>query len=323
MLIMKLSVTIITYNHERYISQAIDSILAQRVNFDYEIVIGEDCSTDRTRAVIMDFQRRYPDRIVTLLRDRNIGVMRNFAGTIEACRGQYVAFLEGDDYWTATDKLQKQVDFLDAHLDFAICCHRVQSLYEAGSENFDVKFKVFPPRPAGLYTIEDLLRGNFVMTCSTVLRRELISPFPKWFFEMKLGDWGLCAMVARHGKIELMDETMATYRVHPGCTWSSLPETTRLRESARMLRALDKELRYQYTDAILEAVAAPYLQLAIAARLKGRRAETGHHLLNCVRNGGLRLPGTARTFIGLATYMIIGPGYKMFSRLKDTPHANN
>ena len=90
---MKLSVMIITYNHERYISQTIESILAQRVNFDYEIVIGEDCSTDCTRAVIMDFQRRYPDRIVSLLRDRNIGAMRNFAGTIEACRGQYVAFL--------------------------------------------------------------------------------------------------------------------------------------------------------------------------------------------------------------------------------------
>ncbi len=127
--------------------------------------------------------------------------------------------------------------------------------------------------------------------------------------------------VAQHGKIELMDETMAAYRVHPGCTWSSLPETTRLRESARMLRALDKELSYQYTDAILETAAAPYLQLAIAARSQGRRTDTGHHLLDCVRNGGLRLPGTARIFIGLATYMIIGSGYKMFSRLKDTPRC--
>ncbi len=101
-----------------------------------------------------------------------------------------MAFLEGDDYWTATDKLQKQVDFLDAHLDRAICCHRVQAVYEAGSENFDVKFNIFPPRPAGSYTIEDILRGTFVMTCTTVMRRVLFSPFPRGFFEMKFSGIG-------------------------------------------------------------------------------------------------------------------------------------
>jgi glycosyltransferase involved in cell wall biosynthesis len=316
---MKLSVAMIAYNQERFIGQAVESVLAQKVNFDYEIVIGEDCSTDGTRAVIADFKRRYPHRIVTLLRDRNIGAMRNFAGTIESCRGQYLAFLEGDDYWTATDKLQRQVDFLDAYPDRAICCHRVRFLYETRSDNFDANFDVFPPRPAGPYTIEDLLRGNFVMTCSTVLRRELIAAFPAWFFEMKLGDWPLYAMVARHGKIELMDEIMAAYRVHPGSTWSSLPYTTRLRECARMLRALDRELGHQYTDAIRETVAPPYLELAITERSKGRRVEAGKHLLNCIRNGGLRLPGTLRTFVGLATYIIIGSGYKAIrdSRARD------
>jgi glycosyltransferase involved in cell wall biosynthesis len=311
---MKLSVAMITYNHEHFIGQAIESVLAQRVNFDYAIVIGEDCSTDGTRAVITDFQRRYPDRIVSLLRERNVGAMRNFAETIGACRGQYLAFLEGDDYWTSTDKLQKQVDFLDAHPDRSICCHRVRFLYETGSETFDIKFDVFPPRPAGPYTIEDILKGNFVMTCSTVLRRELVSRFPKWFFRMKLGDWPLCAMVARHGKIELMDEVMAAYRVHPGCSWSSLPQSTRMRESARMLRALDNELGYRYTNTIRETIAPPYLELALMARRNGRRVETARHFATCIRNGGLRLPGTLRTFAGLATYMIIGSWYKVFSR---------
>src|ERR1700676_449892 len=117
---MKLSVMMITYNHERYIAQAIESILAQKVNFDYELVIGEDCSTDGTRAVILDFHRRYPSRIVPLLRERNLGGPRNFLGTLAACRGKYLALLEGDDYWICTDKLQRQVDFLEANPAWAI-----------------------------------------------------------------------------------------------------------------------------------------------------------------------------------------------------------
>src|SRR5580704_17934239 len=132
---MKLSVATITYNHEQFIGQAIESVLAQKVNFDYEVVIGEDCSTDGTRAVILDFQRRYPDRIVASFRERNIGAMRNAEATFAACRGEYVALLEADDYWTCEVKLQKQVDFMDAHPDCAICCSRAQVANESDANS--------------------------------------------------------------------------------------------------------------------------------------------------------------------------------------------
>ena len=216
---MKLSVAMITYNQERFIGQAIESVLAQKVNFDYEIVIGEDCSTDGTRAIVTDFSRRYPGRIVPLLRERNLGGPHNFLGTLAACRGQYLALLEGDDYWTSVDKVQRQVDFLDAYPDRALCCHRVKFLYETGSAPIDF----YPLLAAGPYTIQDLLRVNFVVTCSSMLRRELIDHLPRWLFETYLGDWPLYAIIASHGKIELMDEIMATYRVHSGGVWSSLP----------------------------------------------------------------------------------------------------
>ena len=302
----------ITYNHERFIAQAIESVLAQKVNFSYEIVICDDCSTDGTRAIIIDLHKRNPERIVAVLREQNIGAMRNFAETIGACKGQYLAFLEGDDYWISADKLQRQVDFLDRNPDRALCCHRVKTLNETGSAEFDI----FPPRAAGPYTIEDLLRGNFMMTCSTVLRRELIGPIPRWFFKMKLGDWPLFAMVARHGRIELMDEVMAAYRVHPGSTWSVLPSLTRVHEGARMLRALDAQLGFQYTNTIRETITRPYLNLAIAARSNGKRTETAKRLASYARNGGLRLPGNRRLLAGLAAYTLIGSGYKIFSRAK-------
>jgi glycosyltransferase involved in cell wall biosynthesis len=309
---MKLSVAMITYNQERFIGQAIESVLAQKVNFDFEIVIGEDCSTDGTRTVVMDFHRRYPDRIVLILRPQNIGPMRNMESTLAACRGRYLSILEGDDYWTSVDKIQKQVDFLDFHPECAICCHRVRFLNETGSTEFDI----FPPRAAGSYTIQDLLRGNFVMTCSAVARRDLLVGFPSALSQMIVGDWARFAWVARHGTIELMHEVMATYRVHAGSMWSLLPFPTRMRESARMLRVLDKELGYVYRDTISQTIASLYLQMALTARLNGKRIETAKHVLSCIRNGGLRLGTGMRTVAGLAGYTLLGSGYKVFSRAK-------
>jgi glycosyltransferase involved in cell wall biosynthesis len=309
---MKLSVMIITYNHERFIAHAIESVLAQRVKFDYEIVIGEDCSTDDTRAVIMDFHLRYPGRIVPLLRDQNIGAMRNLEATLAACRGRYIALLEGDDYWTSREKLERQVDFLDTHPGSSMCCHRVQYLDETGLAEADI----FPSLPAGSYTIEDLLRENFVMTCSAVLRRDLVPVLPPWFRKMKLGDWPMFALAARHGTIELMDEVMAVYRLHAGSNWSSLPSITRLREGSRMLKALDRHLEFQYTNTIRETIALPYLHMAETARLNGNRAETAKHLLSCLRNGGWQLPDSRRTLAGLAAYTLIGAWYRVFSKAK-------
>src|SRR6267378_159018 len=123
---MKLSVVMVTYNHERYIAQALSSVVAQRTNFDFEIIVAEDCSTDGTRAIVMDFARRYPGKILPLLRERNLGMMRNFKEALAASSGSYVALLDGDDYWIREDKLQAQVDFLDSHPDHAVCCTRVQ-----------------------------------------------------------------------------------------------------------------------------------------------------------------------------------------------------
>jgi glycosyltransferase involved in cell wall biosynthesis len=308
---MKLSVAMITYNQERFIRQAIESVLAQKVNFDYEIVVGEDCSTDLTRSVLVDFHRRYPNRFVPLLRERNLGGPDNFIGTLAACRGQYLAILEGDDYWISSDKLQRQVDFLDAHPDRAICCHRVQFLSETSSgEPY-----IFPSRVAGPYTIEDLLKGNFVMTCSTVLRRDLMGPLPDWFSKSKLGDWPLFALVARHGKIELMDDIMAVYRMHSGSTWSSMSSLARFELSTQMLKTIDEYLGFEYTNTIRQTLADSYLEMASVVRHQGKRMETARHLISCLLKGGWQAPGSRRRLAGLAAYTILGSWYKVFSRV--------
>jgi glycosyltransferase involved in cell wall biosynthesis len=314
---MKLSVSIITYNHERFIAQALESVLAQRVNFEYEIVIGEDCSTDGTRAIIMDYHHRYPGLIIPLTRDQNIGGARNIESTLAACRGRYLAMLEGDDYWTCEDKLQKQVDFLDAHPDYAICCHRVQILDEIGAFQADV----FPPHSAGPYTLNDLLKGNFIMTCTTVSRREALVTLSPSFQKLAPLDWARFAIIATHGRIALMDEVMAAYRVHTGSSWSSLPYVTRLREGARMLRALDRHLGFQYTDTIRQTITRPYLDLAVKAQRNRDRAEAAKRLVDCLRNGGWRLSGNRRTLAALAAYVLVGSWYKVFSRARSVSRS--
>jgi glycosyltransferase involved in cell wall biosynthesis len=311
---MKLSVAMITYNHERFIGQAIQSVLAQKVNFDYEIVIGEDCSTDGTRAIVTNLSRSYPSRIVPLLRERNLGGPQNFLGTLAACRGQYVALLEGDDYWTSVDKLQRQVDFLDFHTDRVMCCHRVKFLHETGSAQVDFH----PLLPAGPYTIEDLLRMNFVVTCSSVFRRDLIGSLPRWLFESYLGDWPLHAIVARHGKIELMDEIMATYRVHAGGVWSSRTLGSQLREKIRMLTDLDQYLGFQYTSTIRREIALTCFELACHARQDGNRAESGKQVVNCIRHGGWQLRNNRRTLAAIAAYTILGSWYEPLQRARRT-----
>jgi glycosyltransferase involved in cell wall biosynthesis len=311
---MKLSVVMVTYNHERFIAQALESVLAQRVNFDYEIVIGEDCSTDRTREILMDFCRRYPKRIVPLLRDKNVGAMRNSQATLAACRGQYLALLEGDDYWTCEDKLQRQVDFLDEHPDYAICCHRAQFVDETGGG----QSRIYPTLPCGTYTIEDLFHENWVVTCSVMYRWGSVGSLPNWFLTLKMGDWPLHILVARAGKIHLMDEVMSVYRIHQGGAWSSLSHRDRLRATTGMLTALDKHLGFQYTHTIRRTLAESYFEMACHARRDGNRTETGKHLVNCMRNGGWQLPGSRRTLGGLAAYTLMGSWYKVFSMARQS-----
>lgn len=129
---MKVSALIVTYNHEAYIAQAIEGILMQETDFPIELVIGEDCSTDRTREICLEYQRKHPELIRLLLNEKNIGMMPNFVQTLQACRGKYVALCEGDDYWTDPLKLQKQVDFLEENLNISLYGHNCNIYNEKG-----------------------------------------------------------------------------------------------------------------------------------------------------------------------------------------------
>lgn len=128
---VKVSAFILTYNQEQFIGQAIEGVLMQKTNFPWEVVIVDDCSTDGTRAVIRRYWEKWPNRIRVLLNRHNVGRQALIRG-YQACRGQYVAMVEGDDYWTSPDKLQRQADFLDRHPDYTICFHSATMVWDDG-----------------------------------------------------------------------------------------------------------------------------------------------------------------------------------------------
>jgi glycosyltransferase involved in cell wall biosynthesis len=238
------SVLMIAYNVEPYIAQALDSVLMQQVNFDYEIVVGEDCSTDGTREILIDYARRYPSRLRLQIRRRNLGMNRNFMETLLAVRGEFVALLDGDDYWTAPDKLQRQVDFLRAHPDFSICFHNTLVVYEdqpIQSHPFHMRepqHLISHRMPKAVSDVDDLAGGNFMQTCSVMFRAGLYGELPEWYLTMPTFDWPLHLLNAEHGHIAYIDEMMGAYRVRQGSFWStSMALYRRIEEVESMIDA--------------------------------------------------------------------------------------
>gem|GEM_PF-265522 len=241
---IKISVPIFAYNHEKYIAKALDSVLMQRTNFDYEIVIGDDFSTDNTRNILIDYKSRYPEKIRLLFNYRNLGAHRNIEQTLHACLGTYVAVLDGDDYWTSPDKLQRQADFLTDHPHCSLCFHDALILYEDGSQqptSYRTCQKEFS-------TVEDLLLDNYIPTSSVMFRRGLVEKIPDWVGKLKMGDWPTYILYAQKGKIGYIDETMSVYVVHRGGVWSTKTWQDHTQAIIGLFEALDKHLEPKYTS---------------------------------------------------------------------------
>jgi len=225
------SILVITFNQEKFIAQAIESVLMQRVNFKYEIVIGEDCSTDRTRDIVLEYQEKYSDRIKLLLQGKNAGMHKNFVDTYYTCRGKYIALLEGDDYWTDVHKLQKQVDFLEDNPDFAICFHKMQIIYE-GKPHLN---HISNTKQKEITSINNLAFGNYIYTASCIFRNNL-HEIPDWFHQCPVGDYPLHLLNAQYGKIKFINEIMGVYRIHEEGTWGN---TSMIRQREKWVEMLE------------------------------------------------------------------------------------
>ncbi len=213
---MKLSVSIVTFQEVNYIRQTLESVLQQQTNFPFDVVVGDDASTDGTRKILEEIRAQWPDQVRLLLPEENYGDfgLSNFMATVDACRGEYIAFLDGDDFWTSSDKLQRQVDFLDAHPECMICGHRIDHVTDAGDRERSRR----PARGSRVYAIDELLLDNFVHKISTVVRRSAIESLPDWYRTTRIAsaDWVFNVLVGRGGSVGFVDDTMAVHRLRQG-----------------------------------------------------------------------------------------------------------
>ena len=219
---MKVSVCMITYNHEKYIKQAIEGVLMQECNFDVELIIADDCSLDNTYKIIVDMQQKHANGswIQYTKHTVNKGMMPNFIWALDQCQSKYIAICEGDDYWTDPLKLQKQVDFLEANQDFVICGHNAKII---DADGIVIQEKKIPELNINTeYSSIDLKKGAFFLTLTLVFRN-VIQNFPKEFYKVKNGDTFLISLLGNYGKgMYIEDIDLAMYRVHGGGVWSKL-----------------------------------------------------------------------------------------------------
>ncbi|KNB62418.1 MULTISPECIES: glycosyltransferase [Chryseobacterium] len=214
-----LSICLITYQQEPFIQRAIQGIFEQEVNFAIELIISNDCSPDRTHEKIEEIIKEAPENFTIRYfnHHKNLGMMKNFSFAIEECKGKYIAYFEGDDYWVYTKKLQTQVDFLERNQDFVICCHNLKFL-----ENNEIIENVYIDRAnvKEISDIEDLAKYNFIPTLTAVFRN-IENKLPHWILESPIGDLPMFMMIAKYGKIKFINEKWAVYRSNIG-EWSKM-----------------------------------------------------------------------------------------------------
>lgn len=239
---IKVSVLITTYNQKNFISDALESAVNQICDFPFEVVVGEDCSTDGTREIVQEYAKRFPNLIRPLFSNPRLGPNRNFARTFQECSGEFIAVLDGDDYWTDRRKLSKQIEYMERNPKFSISFHPVQVRSLEGKI-----LRIHPPKRWRRECHWDrFLAVDFTPFSSIVYRASKPFKFPEIFFRFRCAGWGLSLMHAHPNGVGFLPDTMGVYRLHSGSLWASRPLYTRVLECRRFLkayRALNPTLR--------------------------------------------------------------------------------
>lgn len=229
------SVCTLTYNQQDFIRQTVESLLMQETSFEYEVVISDDGSTDDTLKIIQDIIKNHKNgHRIKLLAHKNMGVLPNYIYTFPQCEGKYIAFCEGDDYWTDPKKLEIQAEFLEKNPDYSICFHQVSRISDE---------KVIGPAPKeneeATYILTDLAKGSMMYTPSVMMRKEHME-LPKWYADSPLFDYPLQMMVAKKGKIKYIPLNMADYRVGTGI-WTTDKGGAQMKKLEKLMSFLQRE----------------------------------------------------------------------------------
>jgi glycosyltransferase involved in cell wall biosynthesis len=229
------SVCVQTFQHKDFIGKCLDSILRQKTDFPFEIIVGEDDSTDGTREICTEYAQAHPSLIRLFLRSEKDKVYLfgsktgrfNFISNLRAARGKYVALIDGDDYIVDDYKLQKQVGMLEQNNELSVCFHQVyiEDMRKASQRNRKTELHVsqYPSLPTypTVFTLQDEVRENLIAMSSCMFRRSCIDPVPDWFWQVPMIDYPLHLHNAKQGKIGYLPDPMTVYVVHNESMWST------------------------------------------------------------------------------------------------------
>lgn len=213
------SVCMITYNHEKYIVKAIESIISQKTTLPFELIIGDDCSSDNTRFICLDYQERYPEIVRVNVSEKNLGMTPNLLYTLKSCKGKYIALCEGDDYWVDQYKLEKQVKLMEENQNCSFSVHPCFLHKSDNNKNYTAFYK-------GSHIIkfdaQDVLAvaGQFAPSASYIMRGDVIENLPSWFSSLPIGDFFLEMNSLKYGFGLYMPDVMSAYRVFSVGSWS-------------------------------------------------------------------------------------------------------
>ena len=260
------TVSITTFNLEKYIRQTIESCLNQETDFEYNIVISDDGSTDSTTSIIESFINKYPNKI-NLIKSDHIGKMPNFIRSLKAANGKYIALCDGDDYWTDSLKLQKQVDFLEKNLDFSACYTNSLVLDEVTGDQ-----KIAKNRLWDVATTHELLDHNdfnpdgIAMspghTSTFMFRNFLIDKYPEWMYGDIMTDFPLYMIVSTFGKAKFLNEITSVYRHHPqGISTLNYSFEKNNKMRIHVLKCVNEYLEFKYRKKINYIISRHYVKL--------------------------------------------------------------
>lgn len=273
------SICCVTYNHEKYIRDAIEGFLLQKTTFPFEIIIHDDASVDNTQDIIREYEHKYPVIIKPIYQIENqwskgVKPLLNYIWP-RTC-GKYIALCEGDDYWTDPLKLQQQVDILEHNQLYSMVYHNM--LFKNEMDN-SLKLSDWPQKPE--LSIRDLAERNYIYTASAVFRKSAfnVNSMPS---NLPFGDYFIWLMVAKSGLIKYIDEPMGVYRIHEGGIWSTMNYYTR---QAKTLMGKKILISYFKNDEIEELLIQSYIDLAFTAFfkfIKERKFFSSFYFLLCI-----------------------------------------
>ena len=249
----KVTVYLSTYNQQEYVAQALDSILMQKTSFSYEVLVADDCSTDDTQKVILEYQKQYPDIIQTYFTNPNVGGCKKLTNCIDMglFRGEYLAFLEGDDYWLGEDRLQTLVDFLEEHPEYSRVSHRRRVIDENDADKgYDISDDVLN-KP---FTIQDFLAGKNYSDFGSVFRNYFLEAGDK-YHPLLLTSRNVCDfqdmfITQDFGPVYVMDRCFGVYRsrsIAGATNYNSITtQSARCRDHIRLAQAVEQFYNGKY-----------------------------------------------------------------------------